>query len=265
MNGMTADQFETATQFWDDLQLQHTVLWNDSPSLLEGMAKEGIPLQPGKGLNIWLAFGWLASNRQWRNIVLHDCDILNYELDLPLTLAFPTRHLGYKFSKGYYSRVNTELFGRVTRLFVLPLIRSLIRVLGHIPLLDFIDSFRYPLAGECSMSLETALNLPIEGGWGLEIGWLCELHRLLEPASICQVDLAALYDHHHQNLEESESRSGLIRMASEIGSSLLSQLEREGASLDGETLKALLVSYRSTSKDFVRRYRDVAYLESFTV
>jgi hypothetical protein len=40
------------------------------------------------------------------------------------------------------------------------------------PLLDFIDSFRYPLSGEYSMSLDTAMELPIEGGWALEIGSL---------------------------------------------------------------------------------------------
>ena len=98
-----------------------------------------------------------------------------------LALALPVAGLGYSFCKGYYSRVREELFGRVTRLFVLPLVRSLVRVLGHMPLLDFIDSFRYPLSGEYSMSFDTAMNLPIESGWALEIGSLCELHRNLDP------------------------------------------------------------------------------------
>jgi glucosyl-3-phosphoglycerate synthase len=260
MNGVTREQLEVAVQFWKELRLRHAILWNDSPALLKGLALNYIGFTPGKGLNIWLAFGWLAINRDYRTVILHDCDILNYDLDLPLTLALPTCTLGYDFTKGYYSRVREELFGRVTRLFVIPLVRSLIRVLGHMPMLDFIDSFRYPLSGECSMRMETALNLPVESGWALEIGWLCDLHRLVDPGSICQVDLAIQYDHKHQKLETLESRTGLLRMASDIGWSLLTQLEREGASLEKSTLDALLEAYEVGAKDFIRRYGDVAKL-----
>jgi glucosyl-3-phosphoglycerate synthase len=243
MNGIPEHLTEEVKLFWLRLNKPHVVLWNDSPILLQQLGSQGFPDTPGKGLNIWLAFGWLATNQSSGTVLVHDCDIANYNQDLTLALAFPVARLGYSFCKGYYSRVREELFGRVTRLFVIPLIRSLIRALGHMPLLDFIDSFRYPLSGEYSMSFDTAMNLPIEGGWGLEIGSLCEMHRSLDPTAICQVDLAMLYDHKHQNLDPAQRGKGLLRMASDIAGSLLTHLEREGSLLDAKTLESILHTY----------------------
>ena len=236
------------------------VLGNDSPALLQQLGDQGLQFKPGKGLNLWLAFGWIAANQSSGTVLVHDCDIANYNLDLPLALALPVARLGYSFCKGYYSRVSEELFGRVTRLFVIPLVRSLVRVLGHMPLLDFIDSFRYPLSGEYSMSFDTAMNLPIESGWALEIGSLCELHRNLDPKTICQVDLAMLYDHKHQNLDPAQPGKGLLGTASEIAGSLLTHLEREGSLLDAKTLDSVMHTYQTVSNDFVRRYQHVANL-----
>jgi glucosyl-3-phosphoglycerate synthase len=262
MNGIPDLLTREVQLFWSKLQKSHVVLGNDSPNLLEQLARQGLPFNPGKGLNLWLAFGWLAANQSSGTVLVHDCDISNYNLDLPLTLALPVARLGYSFCKGYYSRVQQELFGRVTRLFVIPLVRSLVRVLGHMPLLDFIDSFRYPLSGEYSMSFDNAMNLPIESGWALEIGSLCDLHRNLDPKAICQVDLAMPFNHKHQNLDPAQPGRGLLRTASEIAGSLLTHLEREGTSFDGKTLESLVQTYKAVSNDFVRRYQDVANLNS---
>ena len=260
MNGIPEHLRDRVKLFWSKLEKPHVILWNDSPSLLRQLGDQGLEFEPGKGLNLWLAFGWIGANQSIGTIVVHDCDIAAYNLDLPLTLALPVARQGYSFCKGYYSRVHEELFGRVTRLFVIPLVRSLVRVLGHLPLLDFIDSFRYPLAGEYSMSLDTAMNLPIESGWALEIGSLCELHRNLDPKGICQVDLALVYDHKHQDLDPRQPGKGLLRMASEISGSLLTHLEREGSSFDPQTLEIIHRTYQTVSHDFVRRYQDVANL-----
>ncbi len=260
MNGIPGHRTRDVKQFWSRLKKPHVVLWTDSPDLLQELENHGLQFSPGKGLNIWLAFGWLAANQSSGTVLVHDCDIANYNLDLTLTLTLPVARLGYSFCKGYYSRVREELFGRVTRLFVIPLVRTLVRVLGHMPLLDFIDSFRYPLSGEYSMSFDTAMNLPIESGWALEIGSLCELHRNLDPKVICQVDLAMLYDHKHQNLDPAQRGKGLLRMASEIAGSLLTHLEREGSLLDAKTLESVVRIYETVSNDFVRRYQDVANL-----
>lgn len=170
MNGISKHRINDVKLFWSQLKIPHVILLNDCPDLLQQLERRKLRLDPGKGLNLWLAFGWLAANRSSGTVVVHDCDIENYSLDLPLTLALPVARLGYDYCKGYYSRVREELFGRVTRLFMIPLIRSLIRVLGHTPMLDFIDSFRYPLSGEYSMSFDTAMNLPVENGWAIELG-----------------------------------------------------------------------------------------------
>lgn len=260
MNGIPDASTREVKRFWAQLNQPHVVLSNDSPVLSQQLKDQGLQLNPGKGLNLWLAFGWLAAHQTSGTVLVHDCDIANYNLDLLLALALPVAGLGYSFCKGYYSRVREELFGRVTRLFVLPLVRSLVRVLGHMPLLDFIDSFRYPLSGEYSMSFDTAMNLPIESGWGLEIGSLCELHRNLDPTAICQVDLAMMYDHKHRNLDPAQPGKGLLGTASEIAGSLLTHLEREGSLLDAKTLESVVQTYQAVSNDFVRRYHHVANL-----
>ena len=260
MNGVSRRRINDVKQFWSRLKIPHVILWNDCPDLLQQLERQKLTSDPGKGLNLWLAFGWLAVNRSSATVIVHDCDIINYGLDLPLALAIPVARLGYGFCKGYYSRVREELFGRVTRLFMIPLIRSLIRVLGHTPMLDFIDSFRYPLSGEYSMSLETAMNLPVENGWAIEIGSLCELHRHFDPEAICQIDLAILYDHKHQSLDPAHPGKGLLRMASEIAGSLFTHLEREGSLLDRRTLESVLHTYETVSIDFVGRYQHVASL-----
>jgi hypothetical protein len=146
---------------------------------------------------------------------------------------------------------------------VIPLVRSLERVIGHTPLLDFIDSFRYPLAGEYSIKFETAMELPIESGWGLEIGSLCELHRHLDPVAVCQVDLAISYDHKHRILDPGLPGEGLLHTASEVAVSLLTHLEREGCRLDAKTLENVEKAYRTVSKDFVRRYQHTAILNGY--
>ena len=49
--------------------------------------------------------------------------------------------MGYSFSKGYYPRyADNKLNGRVTRLLVTPLIKSLIKLFGNNDYLEFIDS-----------------------------------------------------------------------------------------------------------------------------
>jgi glucosyl-3-phosphoglycerate synthase len=260
MNGIPDHSTEEVKRFWSRMEKAHVILRNDSPRLLEQLHARELAAIPGKGLNIWLALGWLATHRSSGTVLIHDCDIASYEADIVASLAIPVAAMGYGFCKGYYSRVREELFGRVTRLFVIPLVRSLERVVGHTPLLDFIDSFRYPLAGEYSMKFETAMELPIESGWGLEIGSLCELHRHLDPGSVCQVDLAISYDHKHRILDPEQPGKGLLHTASEIATSLLTHLERDGCRLDTKTLGSLENAYRTVSRDFVRRYQHVALL-----
>ena len=65
-------------------------------------------------------------------IAIHDCDIRTYDRELLARLCFPTAHpnLNYEFAKGYYGRVAERLYGRVTRLFVTPLLRAMKATIG---------------------------------------------------------------------------------------------------------------------------------------
>ena len=68
-------------------------------------------------------------------VAVHDCDIRDYARELLARLCFPTVHpnLNYEFAKGYYGRVTDRLYGRVTRLFMTPLLRAMKSVLGPAP------------------------------------------------------------------------------------------------------------------------------------
>ena len=258
MNGMSETDAPTVAHFWSQLRAPHLVLWSDHPQVLNWLSRKGLDSTPGKGLNVWMAIGFIGRHSDIGAFVIHDCDIKNYTARLPLSLADPVTTLGYKFCKGFYPRVHEQLYGRVTRLFVIPFVRSLIRVIGHFPLLDFVDSFRYPLAGECALTTNLAVQLPIESGWGLEVGLLCEIHRLLEPREVCQADLAIRYDHKHQSLDPQQPREGLLGMVGDIALSILSHLEREGCPLNADILGSVCQGYQQAAADFVRRYRDVA-------
>jgi glucosyl-3-phosphoglycerate synthase len=97
----------------------------------------------------YLAYGCLLAMRDCDVIALHDCDIVNYERHLLARLCYPVAHpnLGFEFCKDYYARVTDRMHGRVTRLFMTPLIRTLESMAPGAPFLKFLDSFRYPLAG----------------------------------------------------------------------------------------------------------------------
>ena len=165
-----------------------TLIWNQGPrvaALLEKLREEGLdPGDDGKGRATWLAYGYVLATHRARVIALHDCDILDYRRELLARLVYPTANpnLNYEFAKGYYGRVTDQLHGRVTRLFMTPLLRSMKSVLGVQPLLEYLDSFRYPLAGECSMTTDLVRANRIPSDWGLEVGVLAEVYRSL-PAT----------------------------------------------------------------------------------
>ncbi len=211
-------------------------------------------LGPGKALNVWLGLG-LALAGEASVIAVHDADISNYRRTLLARLCLPVAdpEMNYAFAKGYYLRVTEgAMFGRVTRLFVAPFLRACLRVCGHIPLLDHVAAFRYPLAGECAFEAAFAAELPISPGWGLEVGLLCDVPSRLPPARICQVELGSNYEHKHRPLDAPDG--GLVRMAAEIARTLLGALRREGIGFDAAARTALETAYERTSAEAVQRH-----------
>lgn len=241
-----------------------TFLWNGGPRIRElyrCLAQEGLDAGlDGKGRSVWLAYGYVLATRRSRVIALHDCDIRDYDRELLARLCFPLANpnMNYEFAKGYYGRVADRLYGRVTRLFMTPFLRAMKSVLGPNPLLDFLDSFRFPLAGECAMTTDLARCTRIPSDWGLEVGMLAEVYRNCSLKRICQVGLVANYDHKHRDL--TEEGGGLHRMVVDIGASLIRNLASYGVEFDAGFLNTLSVAYVRTAQDAVARYCDDAAL-----
>jgi glucosyl-3-phosphoglycerate synthase len=239
-----------------------TILWNQGPrveQLIERLREHGLdPGQDGKGRATWLAFGYVLATHSSRVVAVHDCDVVDYSRELLARLCYPTANpnLNYEFAKGYYARVTDRLHGRVTRLFMTPLLRAMKSVLGHQPLLEYLEAFRYPLAGECSMTTDLVRANRVPGDWGLEVGVLAEVYRNCSLKRVCQVELVENYDHKHHALSEGDPSSGLHRMVTDIAASLIRNLASYGVEFDAGFLNTLIAAYVRMAQDGIARYSD---------
>ncbi len=262
--------FDEMCDAFDGVHTRHgepaTLLWNGGPRIQElyrMLQEEGLDAgAEGKGQGVWLAFGYVLATARSRVIALHDCDIRDYDRELLARLCYPIANpnMNYEFVKGYYARVTDRLYGRVTRLFMTPFLRAMKSVLGPNPLLEFLDSFRFPLAGECAMTGDLARSIRIPSDWGLEVGVLAEVYRNCSLKRICQVELTENYDHKHRELSAPDRDAGLHRMVADIGSSLIRNLASYGVEFDAGFLNTLSAAYVRTAQDAVARYSDDAAL-----
>ncbi|HEY5649358.1 MAG TPA: glycosyl transferase, partial [Nitrospiria bacterium] len=254
------EEYRYAKEFFSVLPQKVSVIWNDGPKmqdLLKLLVKNEVEIgQIGKGRSCWMAYGYVLARGTCDVIVQHDCDILNYTRQILARLAYPivAPSLRYEYCKGFYPRLTDRLHGRVTRLFVTPLIRSLEKILGPTPILSYLDSFRYPLAGEFAMVTDLAQINRVPGDWGLEIGTLAETYRNCALRRICQSDLCDQYDHKHQDLSPEDPQGGLMKMALDIAKSLFRNLAIEGVTLDPGTFNTLAVTYQRMSQDTIQKY-----------
>jgi len=261
-----AEQFRKAREFFAALPQEKRIVWNDGPALTklyDQLSANGISAgPPGKGRNVWMCFGFILADEKAKAIALHDCDILTYSRELLARLCFPVVNpgLAYEYAKGYYARITDRFHGRVTRLFVSPLVRTLLKMVGYHPYLAFLDSFRYPLAGEFSLSVDLARNVRIPSDWGLEIGFLGEVFRNCATRRICEVEICDVYDHKHQALSPDDPTTGLSRMSLDITKSLLRTLASEGVVISDAFIRSLRVSYLRTAQDTIKKYADDAAL-----
>jgi glucosyl-3-phosphoglycerate synthase len=258
------EEFEHAKEFFSVLPQETIIVWNDGDrvkSLYDILDKNDISAgEDGKGRSTWMAFGYVLASEKSEVIVLHDCDILSYDREFIARLCYPVTNpnLGYEFCKGYYARVTNKMHGRVTRLLVTPLLRSFERLLGHLPFLVYLDSFRYPLAGEFSMITDLARINRIPWDWGLEVGVLSEVFRNCSLRRICQVDLTENYEHKHQELSPDDPGKGLLRMSTDIAKNLFRNLASEGIDLSESLLKTLKATYIRISQENITKYHDDA-------
>ena len=265
-------QFKYAKEYFSRLPQDHRILWNDGPRLRavdRMLADQGLaPTEMGKGRNVWYCFGYVLASGRSRAVALHDCDIVTYKREMLARLIYPVAnpHFNYQFCKGYYSRIaNGSLNGRVCRLLVTPLIRSLQKIVGHSDYLDYLDSFRYALAGEFSMRVDVLNDLRIPSDWGLEIGVISEMYRNYATSRICQVDIADVYDHKHQEMSEDDPQKGLSRMSTDITKAIIRKLATQGEVLSMETFRSLKATYYRIALDFVQRFYDDAVINGLSI
>jgi glucosyl-3-phosphoglycerate synthase len=256
----TFDQYLSARRFFESFPQPVTFLWIDSPriqGLYKRLEENGLSAgADGKGRSCWLSYGYLLAMRDCQVIALHDCDILSYSRELLARLCYPVANpnLGFEFCKGYYARVTSQMHGRVTRLFMTPLVRAMESLAPDAAFVRFLDSFRYPLAGEFAMRASLARVNRIPGDWGLEVGVLAEVFRNCSLARICQVDLAENYEHKHQTLSTEDPTKGLRRMTCDIAKSLFRTLASEGVVFSVDHFRALQVRYERIAQDTIARY-----------
>jgi len=237
-----------------------SIIWNDGPRMKELYTLlEDNKLSPGKdgkGRAVWMSLGYVLAGRKSRVIAIHDCDIVNYKQELLARLCYPVAspNTEIEFCKGYYSRVTDRLYGRATRLFFTPFVRALQTILGYLPFLVYIDSFRYALAGEIAMRRDLAMSMRIPNDWGLEVGTLAEVYRNMALNRICQVDIAETYEHKHQELVPSDLEKGILKMNVDITKSIFRNLALEGVEFSVGFFKTLSNIYLKVAQETVIRY-----------
>jgi glucosyl-3-phosphoglycerate synthase len=257
----TWEQYVQAVQFFEPLPQPTFVLWENGPrvtKILTVLQEMGMDLLQfrGKGRAVWMGLGLASLDAS--AIALHDADITTYDRSYPLKLLYPLleKEFGIAFSKAYYARLgeNPRSFhGRVNRLFVTPLITSLMELFGYQAYLRYLNAYRYPLSGEFALTSDLALTTRIPANWGLEIGLLAEVYRSVALKRIAQVDLG-VFEHKHQSMGDAPNQ-GLQKMCRDILQSVLRTLsETEQVVVGQDHIRALRVKYRRAAQNLTRQY-----------
>jgi glucosyl-3-phosphoglycerate synthase len=260
-------QYRDALKFFSDLPQNTKVLWNDGPRLRAVdeilQSHQLSPDQPGKGRNVWFCMGYVLASGVAESVAMHDCDILTYDRSLLARLIYPVANpnFNYEFCKGFYARVaDGKINGRVSRLLVTPLLRALKKVCGPLDYLEYLDSYRYPLAGEFSFRRDVMNDIRIPSDWGLEIGVLSEMTRNYSNNRLCQVDIADIYDHKHQDISLDNENAGLSKMSIDITKAVFRKLATNGIVFNQETFRTIKATYFRIALDFVETYRNDALI-----
>ncbi|MBN1133370.1 MAG: glucosyl-3-phosphoglycerate synthase [Methanosarcinaceae archaeon] len=263
-----SSQYEQVLNFFNRLKLPNLVVWCNGPriqAVLNELNEEkslDVTSFKGKGKDVWIAVG-IASLEAYA-IGFHDADIVTYSKALPVKLLYPIvePELDFFFNKGYYARVNTKkrkMYGRVYRLFVRPMLETLqIDVKYESDILQYLQAFRYTLAGEFALTSDLALNIRIPGDWGLEVGLLAEVYRNTTLKRICQTDLG-FYDHKHKIMADNPGE-GLCKMVRDILTTFLRIVtETTETQISEAFLHSIRVKYKRFAQDLIRQYHADAF------
>lgn len=260
------EEFRKAREFMSVIPYDVKIVHNEGKKIKEFYAtleRNGLWAgEDGKGRSAWLAYGYVMASARTDVIALHDCDIVSYNREMLARLCYPVvnPNIDVVFCKGFYSRVTDRMHGRVTRLLITPLVRALQKLVGGHDFLSFLDSFRYPLAGEFCMITDLAWVNRIPWDWGLEVGVLSEVFRNYSPRRVCQVDISDNYEHKHQPLSADDASKGLMRMCIDICKTIFRVLAAEGVVFSDNFFKSLEVGYLRLAEDTMVKYEADATL-----
>lgn len=226
------------------------VLWCNAEATRSLLGNHGINGPAGKGRDVWLAMGIAAIDHEF--ILVHDVDSRTVTAEDFGKLLFPLKR-EYDFVKGYYARVeNGRLYGRLFRLFYVPLIQALAGV-TETPVQSYLAAFRYALAGEFAASAEFVRRSRLEPGFGLEAGLLGEAFEYAGFEGSAQVDLGR-YQHDHRAVSGAD---GLAAMSREVGAAIFRILEDSGVS---PAVPDLRKRYRNRAEQLRKQYEiDAAF------
>lgn len=261
-------EFQDAKKYFNALPQKPIIIWNDGPRLqrlYKKLIKYELSAGPdGKGRSVWMAIGYILALNKDYMISFHDCDIITYNRNLLARLCFPIAcpSLLYEYCKGYYARFTDRLHGRVTRLLLNPIIKAFINIIGNIEFLQYLQSFRYILAGEFALISELAHVIRIQSDWGLEIGLLSEIYHNCSLDRICQVELIENYEHKHQPLFIKDAKKGLLKMAIDIVKTLLQNLASLGIIISSDLIKTLKIAYHTEARKESKKFEDLSKINS---
>jgi len=276
LGGADHDQFVEARSYFSRLRTpdrELNMVWVDGPGVQDVLnrirEKEITTGVAGKGQSVWLALGYILGKEQADVIALHDCDIVTYDRVLLGRLIEPVANPNndFEFCKGYYVRISPverAMKGRVTRLFVVPFVDAMMKIMRERRFYDLENFFRYhrafnyPLAGEFSFTTYLARGLNIAYDWGLEVSTLSEVYDKVITKKIAQVDLARNYEHKHQELSAEDSQRGLHRMVVDIAKFYLNYMRSHGFALDDALIDMILHTYHQNALSFIKSYSDDA-------
>ncbi len=252
-------EFAQAREIVAPLGEKAALLWNDAARVREVIHRIETQFEVGprgKGRAVWLALGYVLGKGEVSVVAFHDADVLTYSREVLLRLLYMVSLQRYQFAKGYYARYAGRLYGRVVRLFYFPFVRSLRDIVGSVEFLDYMADFRYPLSGEFATFVSIARELRFPSDWGIEVGILGEIYRLVRVPRICQVELIGRYDHKHQPLGQQEQ--GLVKMASDIARTFFTHLAGQGFVLTEEFYTTLKLTYMMHAREYVDAYENLA-------
>jgi glucosyl-3-phosphoglycerate synthase len=247
----------------------YLIQWNDGPgfsSIYSKLNEAGFNIsEPGKGKNMFMSFG-IAIALGADSIGLIDADIRTFKRVQLDRLFYPVVVLNYDFSKAYYARISEkgELYGRVKRLLLDPLLLSLKRKFAEtkeekmLGMIDFLLSFNYQLSGEVAFHVDLLKKMRFATNWGVEIFTLIEVYRKASsPAQVMFTDEP--FEHKHQEVSVEDQAKGLNRMAIDIVTTLMNALIiEEGLEISDTFFRDLAITYQAVAEEQIKKYSDDA-------